>query len=163
MDPKKMWRIALPLLAFVTTVGCAAIQAGGQTAQAGGPMGGRVMAMSKYPFDETVSRLKQAIEGQNMMVVLVADHQMMFSMVGMQTRGMLGIEFFHPRYGKTIVENDAAAGIEIPLRLVVMEGDMGTMLSYYKPSYVFGKYPKLKALGGELDVVLNKIEAAVAK
>lgn len=124
---------------------------------------GRVMAMSKYPFNETVAKLKQAIEGQNMMVVLVADHQMMLSMVGMQTKGMLGIEFFHPRHGKTIVENDHAAGIEIPLRLVVMEGDMGTMLSYYKPSYVFGKYPKLKALGEELDSVLKTIEAAVTK
>jgi len=124
---------------------------------------GRVMVMSRYPFDETVARLKQAIEGQNLMVVLVADHQMMLSMVGMQTKGMLGIEFFHPRYGKTIVENDHAAGIEIPLRLVVMEGDMGTMVSYYRPSYVFGKYPKLKALGEELDGVLKKIEAAVTK
>ncbi|MBI4609857.1 MAG: DUF302 domain-containing protein, partial [Candidatus Rokubacteria bacterium] len=75
----------------------------------------------------------------------------------------LGIEFFHPRYGKVIVENDHAAGIEIPFRLVVMEVDMGTMISYYKPSHILAKYPKLKALGQELDGVVKKIEKAVTE
>jgi len=124
---------------------------------------GRVMAMSKYDFNETVSRVKQAIEGQQMMVVFTADHQAMLQMVGLQTKGMVGIEFFHPRYGKTIVQNDHAAGLDIPLRVVVMEGDMGTMVTYERPSHVFGKYPKLKQLGEELDGVLEKIKASVAK
>lgn len=126
-------------------------------------MQGRVMAKSKHGFDETVSRLKQAIEGQQMMVVFTADHQAMLRTVGLETKGMLGIEFFHPRYGKVIVQNDHSAGIELPLRLVVMDGDMGTMISYYKPSYVFSKYPKLKDLGKELDGMLKKIEEAVTK
>lgn len=137
-------------------------------AEAGGEMGkeamkGRAMAKSKYAFDETVSRLKQAIEGQQMMVVFTADHQAMLEMVGLKTKGMLGIEFFHPRYGKVIAENDHTAGIEIPLRLMVMEGDMGTMISYYKPSYVFARYPKLKTLGEELDATVKKIERAVTE
>jgi len=124
---------------------------------------GRVMAMSKYDFNETVSRVKQAIEGQQMVVLFTADHQAMLSMVGLQTKGMVGIEFFHPRYGKVIVQNDHAAGLEIPLRLVIMEGDMGTMLTYEKPSHTFNKYPKLKKLGEELDGVLATIQASVAK
>lgn len=126
-------------------------------------MEGRVIAMSKYPFDETVSRLKQAIEAQNMVVVFSADHQAMLEMVGLKTKGMVGIEFFHPRYGKVIVQNDHMAGIEIPFRIVVMEGDMGTMISYYRPSYTFRNYPKLAELGKELDGVLAKIEQAVTK
>lgn len=126
-------------------------------------MEGRVMAKSKYGFDETVSRLKQAIEGQQMMVVFTVDHQGMLRTVGLETKGMVGIEFFHPRYGKVIVQNDHMAGIEIPLRLVVMEGDMGTMVSYYRPSYIFSKYPKLKSLGAELDGVLKKVQEEVTK
>lgn len=145
------------------TIGCAMAQTGGQKARGMPAMEGRVMAMSKYGFDETVSKLKQAIEGQQMMVVFTADHQAMLRMVGLETKGMVGIEFFHPRYGKVIVQNDHMAGIEIPFRLVVMEGEMGTMISFYKPSYTFGKYPKLKKLGEELDRVLDSIQAAVAK
>ncbi len=136
--------------------------AGGARAS-GQMLPGRVMAMSKYSFDETVSRVKQAIEGQQMMVVFTADHQAMLQMVGLQTKGMVGIEFFHPRYGRVIVENDHAAGLEIPLRVVIMEGDMGTMLTYEKPSHTFSKYPKLKKLGEELDGVLAAIAAAVSR
>lgn len=163
MDRKKMWRVALPLLAFVMTVGCAAIQGSGKKAQAAGPMEGRVMAPSKYGFDETVSRVKQAVEGQQMMVVFTADHQAMLQMVGMKSKGMQVIEFFHPRYGKIIFENDQMAGIEPPLKIVVMEGDMGTMISYYKPSHTFARYPKLKRLGEDLDRVYASVQAAVAK
>lgn len=126
-------------------------------------MKGRVMAMSKYSFDETVSRLKRAIEEQGLMVVFTADHQAMLRMVGLETKGMQGIEFFHPKYGKVIAQTDHRAGLEIPLRLVVMEGDMGTMISYDKPSYTFSKYPKLKELGQELDGVLAKIAQGVTK
>lgn len=124
---------------------------------------GRVMGMSKYDFNETVSRIKQAIEAQNMMVVFTADHQAMLKMVGMDTKGMLGIEFFHPRYGKVIFQNDHTAGVEIPLRIVVMEGDMGTMFTYWKSSHTFAPYPKLKELGKELDGALEAITSSVTK
>lgn len=152
------WILALVIVVFAWTLPALA---GGEMAKEA--MKGRVMAKSKYSFDETVSKIKQAIEGQQLMVVFTADHQAMLQMVGLKTKGMLGIEFFHPKYGKVIVENDHAAGIEIPFRLVVMEGDMGTMVSYYKPSHVLAKYPKLKALGQELDGVVKKIEQAVTE
>lgn len=160
---KANWLLGLFAGVVSLTIGCAMVQAEGEKAHQMPAMEGRVMGMSKYGFDETVSRLKQAIEGQQMVVVFTADHQAMLEMVGLKTKGMLGIEFFHPRYGKVIVQNDHAAGIEIPMRLVVMEDAMGTMISYYRPSYIFGKYPKLKQLGEELDRVLGAIQAVVTK
>lgn len=124
---------------------------------------GRVMIPSKFDFNQTVSRLKQAVGDQNLMVVTDVDHQAMLSMAGVTTKGMLTIEFFHPRYGKVMFENNRAAGIEIPLRLVVMEGDMGTMVSYNKPSHIFGKYRGLETLGSDLDGVLERIIGAVKR
>jgi uncharacterized protein (DUF302 family) len=142
----------------------AVVLAASLPASAGGEMmEGRAMAKSKYAFDETVSRVKQAIEGQQMMVIQTVDMQAMLQMVGVQAKGMQQILFFHPRYGKAIYEGDRMAGIEAPLKIAVMEGDMGTMVSYYKPSHVLAKYPKLKALGQELDGVVKKIEQAVAE
>lgn len=123
----------------------------------------RVMGMSKYGFSETVNEIQKAIETQGMMVIQRIDHQAMLSMVGVRTKGMVTLEFFHPKYGKALFENDHRAGIEIPLRIVVMEGDMGVMFTYRKPSITFGQYPKLKSLGEELDGVLAKITDAVAK
>lgn len=123
----------------------------------------RVMSMSRYGFSETVKEIQKAIEAQGMMVVQKVDHQAMLSMVGMKTKGMLTLEFFHPKYGKILFENDHRAGIEIPLRIVVMDGDMGTMFVYRKPSVTFAQYPNLKPLGEELDGVLEKIAQAVMK
>jgi len=126
-------------------------------------MKGRVMAKSKYPFDETVSRLKQAIEGENLMVIHSIDQQAMLRMVGVEAKGMQSILFFHPQYGRMIYQTDRLAGIEPPLKIVVMEGDMGTMITYYKPSYLFRKYQGLARLGDELDGVLARITEAVTK
>lgn len=152
-----------PMLALVVGA-LSAVPAPAQQRPGGMPLPeGRVMLPSKLDFNQTVSRLKQAIGEQNLMLVTDIDHQSMLSMAGVQTKGMLTIEFFHPRYGKVIFENNRAAGIEIPLRLVVMEGDMGTMVSYNKPSYVFGRYRGLEALGSDLDGVLDQIVATVKK
>ena len=127
-------------------------------------MKNRVMAKSAYGFDETVSRAKETIEGKQMMVVFTTDHQAMLRMVGIESKGMVGIEFFHPRYGKMVHENDRKAGIEMPLRLVVMETPDGkATLSYYKPSSVFAKYQGLGNMAGELDAVFGAIVASVTK
>lgn len=155
---------ALWILAVLILIGLWAVPVmGGQELMDKEVMKGRVMAKSKYPFDETVSRLKQAIEGQNLMVIHSIDQQAMLRMAGVEAKGMQSILFFHPQYGKMIYQTDRRAGIEPPLKIVVMEGDMGTMISYYKPSYVFGRYPGLVGLGQELDGVLARIAEALTK
>lgn len=123
----------------------------------------RGMVTSKYDFDETVSRVKQAIEGQQLMVLFSADHQQMLKMVGVDAMPMQTIEFFHPRYGKRIFEGNRDASAEVPLRIMVMEGPMGTMVSWVKPSTTIGKYKGLEGLGAELDTTLQQVATTVAK
>lgn len=124
----------------------------------------QVMAMSKYSFDETISKVKRAIEGQNMMILYTADMQQMLKMVGLETKGMQTIIFFHPRYGKEIYTKARMAGIEPPLKVTIMENDQGkTVLRYRKPSAIFAPYAPLKDLGKELDDVLGEIQAAVTQ
>lgn len=122
----------------------------------------QVMAMSKYDFNETVSRVKQAIEGENMMVLRTIDMQEMLKMVGLETKGMQTILFFHPRYGKEIYTKARMAGIEPPLKLSVMENEMGkVMVRYRKPSAIFAPYKPLSDLGKELDEVVGRIVGKV--
>lgn len=123
----------------------------------------RGMVMSRYGYDETVTRVKQAIEGQQMMVLFTADHQQMLSMVQVQAPPMSTIEFFHPRYGKAIFEGNREASPEIPLRILVMQGEKGTMVSWVKPSVTIGKYKGLESLGRELDSTLQQIAATVTR
>jgi len=126
-------------------------------------MSDRGMVKSKYGYDETVTRVKQAIEGENMMVLFTADHQQMLKMVQVDAPPMSTIEFFHPRYGKRIFEGNREASPEIPLRILVMGGQMGTMVSWVKPSTTIGQYKGLESLGRELDSTLDQIAASVTR
>lgn len=154
---KVLTGVSLALGLMILTTGCATMMAWKYG-------GDRVFVKSEYAFDETVSRVKRTIESKQMMVVFTADHQAMLSMVGMNTKGMQGIEFFHPRYGKVIMQNDQPAGIELPLRLVVMETPDGkAMLTYYRPSSVFAKYKGLDGMAAELEGVFEAIVVAVSR
>lgn len=121
----------------------------------------RGMVMSKYGYDETLSTIKAAIEAQGLMVLFTADHQQMLKMVGVNANPMATVEFFHPRYGKQIFEANRDAAAEVPLRIMVMEGPMGAMVSWVKPSATIGKYKGLQGLGSELDATLQKIAESV--
>jgi uncharacterized protein (DUF302 family) len=123
---------------------------------------GRVMGMSKYNFDDTVGKVKDAISAHNMMVLFTADHQQMLSMVGVTTPPMETLEFFSPQYGKAIYEGDMAGALAIPLRIVIMQNDQGkVMYSYDKPSYLFARFSKLAGLGQQLDQVMDEIVSQV--
>ena len=118
----------------------------------------RLVVRSTYPFMDTVSRIKETIESKDLIIVGNTDHQELLKLVGLKTGGMLGIEFFHPRYGKVIAKNDGAAALEMPFRVVVMEANDGSVLvTYYRPSSVLAPYKGCEGLGRELDGVLADI------
>ncbi|GJL53011.1 MAG: hypothetical protein NPIRA02_01430 [Nitrospirales bacterium] len=121
----------------------------------------RLVVRSNYPFMDTVIRIKDTIESKDILIVGNTDHQELLTLVGLKTGGMLGIEFFHPRYGKVIAKNDGAAALEMPFRIVVMEANDGSVLvTYYRPSSVLAPYKGCEGLGREIDGVLDEIVAS---
>ncbi|HNP30275.1 MAG: DUF302 domain-containing protein [Nitrospirales bacterium] len=124
----------------------------------------RLVVRSKYPFMDTVIRIKETIESKDLLIVGNTDHQELLKLVGLKTGGMLGIEFFHPRYGKVIAKNDGAAALEMPFRIVVMEANDGSVLvTYYRPSSVLAPYKGCEGLGREIDGVLDEIVASFTR
>ena len=119
-----------------------------------------VLTKSKYDFSDTVELLKASIEEQNLMVINEVDPQKMLRLVGVKTKGMRQIFFFHPRFMKQIYETNKQASIEPPLKFVVMEMPNGkVMVRYIRPSYKLSPYMGLNDLAKELD----KITAVIAK
>ncbi len=146
-------------LAFLALVLLIALPA---TAQNMPPPEFLVTIPSAYGFDETLERLRQAIEGENLMVIHEINPQQMLRMVGMRTGGMRQILFFHPRYMKQIIETNRNAGIEPPLKLLAMEMPDGkVMVRYMDPTYQFGRYGELDEIGQELEGVFQNIVASV--
>lgn len=127
-----------------------------------------VFVDSRFPYAETVKRLKAAIQAQGMRVVFVDDQQATLRKAGVRSPGAVVIEFFSTEYTKRIFEIDHAAHMAIPLRIGVMEGgehdphSKATHVMYDKPSALFERYQGLGALASELDRLLEAIVASVA-
>ena len=121
-----------------------------------------VTTRSAHNFDETLSRIRQAVEGENLMVVQEVNPQQMLRMVGVQVGGMRQVFFFHPRYMKQILETNRNAGIEPPLKLLIMEAPNGqVMVRYEDPQHQFGPYDGLEELSEELLGIFGRVVASV--
>ncbi len=121
-----------------------------------------VTVPSAHDFDQTVALLKQAIEGENLMVVHEINPQQMLRMVGVRTGGMRQILFFHPRYMKRIVETNRHGGIVPPLKVLVMEMPNGrVMVRYHDPVHQFEPYTDLEELAAELRGVIETVVVAI--
>ncbi len=124
----------------------------------------RLVIRSKFPYMDTVIRIKETIESKDILIVGNIDHQELLTLVGLKTGGMLGIEFFHPRYGKVIAKNDGAAALEMPFRILVMEANDGSVLvTYYRPSSILAPYKGCEGLGREIDGVMDDIVASFTR
>lgn len=123
-----------------------------------------VTKRSAHEFDETLNLLRQAIEAENMMVVKEVNPQKMLRMVGVQVGGMRQIHFFHPRYMKQILETNRNAGIEPPLKLLVVETAEGqVMVRYEDPEHQFGPYDGLTEFSAEMAGIFDRIVGTVTE
>jgi len=128
----------------------------------------RVMKMSKHKFEETVDRVKKAIEHEGMKVMNVIDHEATLKEAGVTKWKWVVIEFISPKYAKEVLDVESSADVDIPLRISVMDGDpkdphgAAPHASYYKPSVLFADYKKLSKVGKELDKILEKIVGSIA-
>ncbi len=122
------------------------------------PNDGSTIKISKYSFDETVDILKGAIEEQNLKVIKEIDVQKMLRMAGKQIKGMKQLLYFHPKYGRKIYETNRKAGIQIPLKFIVIEKQNGkTAVRYFKPSKLFENYKGVESISKELDDLVENI------
>ncbi|MEQ9569570.1 MAG: DUF302 domain-containing protein [Longimicrobiales bacterium] len=132
------------------------------SAQMSEPPSFLVTSPSSHDFDQTIALIKQAIEGENLMVLHEINPQQMLRMVGVRTDGMRQILFFHPRFMKQIVETNRNAGIVPPLKILVMERPDGTvMVRYHDPVHLFQPYDGLEGVASELNTVVQRIAASV--
>lgn len=121
------------------------------------------MVMSNYSFNDTVTLLKRAIEQQNLMVINELDGQRMLRMVGVNIGGMKQIFFFHPQYMAKVLEANQMAGIQIPLKFIVMERNGNAAIRYFEPSVLLESYEGVEEVAEELDELVNNIISEVTE
>lgn len=120
-----------------------------------GPYPGTISQHSGYGFRDLVGRLKRAVAANGLTLVATlageAHGKAPASLVLLVTRADLPA---------TIAEADPLAGMELPIRLYVMEDEhRRASIVYRTPSSIFALYdnPKLDALATDLDSLFAKL------
>jgi uncharacterized protein (DUF302 family) len=127
--------------------------------------GTRVIGTGK-PFLPFVEALKTSITDNNFVIVgLACANCAIKAKFGEEIPGNRVFLIFRPDFARRMLAASTAAGIEAPIRIYVTEATEGTAtVTYRLPSHVFGAYdvPALTELGGELDVLVDKVLADAA-
>ncbi|MBN9512717.1 MAG: serine hydrolase [Alphaproteobacteria bacterium] len=82
---------------------------------------GIVAQESKFPVDETVSRLEARLKAQNVLVFATFDHSANAQQAGMQLRPTKVLVFGNPKVGTKLMQENQAIALDLPLRLSVWE------------------------------------------
>lgn len=126
----------------------------------------RIDQVSTQNFETTAKQLETTLQGHGFMIVSRADHQNMLRMVGATVKGARTIEFGKPDMMKTQLPAHPEIGLEMPMRFYVWErGDGKTVVSYRRPSAIFGAYgqPDLKKMGDMMDGMLDQLATDATK
>jgi uncharacterized protein (DUF302 family) len=119
---------------------------------------------SALSVQETVTRLRDAIEEANFWVLHEIDPQMLLRRGGYAIGETRQILFFHPRIMERLLAADPAALLEAPLKFAVMALPDGTVtVRWPDPTIALARYDnaELAAVGQELAAACRKIAAGI--
>lgn len=131
----------------------------------GYPFDGMVQIQTGYDFDTLWDRTVQAIEDNEMLVLLRASASRGAAGRGIEIPGNGVIDTFRNDFAVRILSESVPAGFEQPIRFYLTENDAGTTdLTYRLPSALYAPYgdPEVDAVAVELDEILALIAAQAA-
>jgi uncharacterized protein (DUF302 family)/uncharacterized membrane protein YidH (DUF202 family) len=92
---------------------------------------------SHHPVDQTVERLEALFEAKGIKLFTLIDHSGEAQKAGMQMRPTKLLIFGNPKAGTPLMIASPTIAIDLPLKLLVWEGEGGrTRISYNDPEYL---------------------------
>ena len=89
---------------------------------------------SNHNVKDTMDRLEKIVKSKDLTVFARIDHRAGAKSVGMDMNDAEVLIFGSPKLGTAIMKFDAAAGLDLPLRVVVYADNAGKVwLSYHNP------------------------------
>lgn len=100
-------------------------------------MSGLVTVDSNFTASETLANLQSALQAANMTVFATFDHADAAKKVGLELRPTAVLAFGNPAAGTKLMQSNQAAGIDLPLKILVWEDQSGkAKLSYNDPVWL---------------------------
>jgi uncharacterized protein (DUF302 family) len=110
---------------------------------------------SPWSVEDTVSRLKGALESRGIKLFAVIDHSSEAEAVGLELRDTKVVIFGNPLAGTPVMAAAPLAALDLPLRVLVWADGEETKLSYIGPAELAARY----GLSDELAARLAAIDA----
>lgn len=125
-----------------------------------------VRKTSPHSVSETADRLAAAVEGAGATVVARIDHAAAAAGVDAELRPTTVLVFGNPKLGTPVMQADQAAGLDLPMRVVIFEGPDGAVtVAYHDPAELAASHAvpaDLEALGTMAGALDKLTGAAVA-
>jgi len=126
-----------------------------------------ITKVSPHSVPITMDRLESAVTKAGASVAARVDHAKAAAKVGIELAPNQVLIFGNPKIGSPIFVENPAAGLDLPIRVVVYSDESGqTLVAYRAPNVLaeeFGVSPQLKSfkmMGGALEKLTN---AAIAR
>lgn len=116
-------------------------------------------------FAATVSRLDDAMRERGISPILRLDHAAAAAAAGLELKPLLLLLFGDPRVGTSLMRDKATAGIDLPLKLLVWETDLGAVrIGYNDPAWLQSRHglARAQATIGVLEQLLHRLMVAAS-
>lgn len=124
-----------------------------------------VKKQSKHSVKETMDNFEALVKTKDMTVFAKVDHTKNAASVNMEMNEAEVLIFGNPKGGTVIMKKDAAAALDLPLRVAVYADDMGDVyISYHDQHGLSSIYdvegvPVLSVVTDALDALTNAVIA----
>lgn len=89
-----------------------------------------VQITSRYDFNDTVARLKQAITGKNMLIFAEINHQQAAQDVGLTMQPATVLVFGTPKAGTPLMVKDPSFALQLPLKVLITKVDGKVVVAF---------------------------------
>ena len=121
-----------------------------------------LVVSSRYGFEVTLQRLREAVAAADLWVVHEIDPQALLKRGGFAIAQLRQVLWFHPRLMARLLLNDPGAVPEAPLKFVVSAEPTGVRVRAFNPIVVFSPYRDFEPLAKELFELTNSMLSAVS-
>jgi uncharacterized protein (DUF302 family) len=95
------------------------------------PENGIVSVKSAYPVGETIDRIKKDVAAKGIMFFIAVDQSKLAADAGIALRPSTLLVFGNPALGSQFMTSNPIAGIDWPVRLLVVEDEKGDVWAVY--------------------------------
>jgi len=113
---------------------------------------------SRFDVDETEQRLLNALEKGGMKVAASIDHAAAANEAGLELAPTRVVIFGNPKVGTRLMQCRRSVAIDLPMKMVIWEGEGTTRVGYNAPQYLAERH----RISG-CDAVLDKVAGALDK